>query len=683
MRRYCLRDSARSAVFLFESAADIGYNVHMGKKNRKKATSEKRTGTLDKNRAGFGFVRQEEGEDIFVARSNMNGAMNGDLVQVDLLPEYLWEKNKEGIIDKILERSSEEVVGTFQRNKKFGFVIPEDRKNPDEVFVRRSDFKNARSGDKVVVKITKYPEKNVSAEGRITEVISQKGEPGGEIKALIRAGGLKETFPSRVNAEAKARAKAPVSREALLQRRDLRGDKIFTIDGPSAKDLDDGVSLKKLKNGNFQLGVHIADVSHYVPAGSRLDEEALKRGNSVYLLSRVVPMLPKILSNGVCSLNPGEDRLTLTCSMEIDSGGNVVSHEIFESIIRSRHRLVYDDVSDILENQDQNLIAVYEDIYEDLTLMAQLSEILRKRRKEKGSLDFDFDEADIVLDENEIPVEIGIEERRVANRMIEEFMLIANQTVAEHFFWMEYPFIYRVHEKPDTDRIVELKAFLSGFGINLSGNPDNIDPKLLNGILEDLKGKSYENIVSSVMLRSMKKAFYSTQCEGHFGLAFKYYCHFTSPIRRYPDLFIHRIIKSAINGTADEKSLKRLKKQAEIAAETASVTERKAQEMERDVEKMKKAQYMEERVGQIYDGVISGVTGFGIYVQLPDTVEGMVRLDSLKDDYYVYEEGKYRVVGRQTRKIYALGDRVRVVVLRASAAERQIDFAMVRDDAKD
>ncbi|MFR7990972.1 MAG: ribonuclease R [Anaerovoracaceae bacterium] len=683
MRRYCLRDSARSAVFLFESAADIGYNVHMGKKNRKKATSEKRTGTLDKNRAGFGFVRQEEGEDIFVARSNMNGAMNGDLVQVDLLPEYLWEKNKEGIIDKILERSSEEVVGTFQRNKKFGFVIPEDRKNPDEVFVRRSDFKNARSGDKVVVKITKYPEKNVSAEGRITEVISQKGEPGGEIKALIRAGGLKETFPSRVNAEAKARAKAPVSREALLQRRDLRGDKIFTIDGPSAKDLDDGVSLKKLKNGNFQLGVHIADVSHYVPAGSRLDEEALKRGNSVYLLSRVVPMLPKILSNGVCSLNPGEDRLTLTCSMEIDSGGNVVSHEIFESIIRSRHRLVYDDVSDILENQDQNLIAVYEDIYEDLTLMAQLSEILRKRRKEKGSLDFDFDEADIVLDENEIPVEIGIEERRVANRMIEEFMLIANQTVAEHFFWMEYPFIYRVHEKPDTDRIVELKAFLSGFGINLSGNPDNIHPKLLNGILEDLKGKSYENIVSSVMLRSMKKAFYSTQCEGHFGLAFKYYCHFTSPIRRYPDLFIHRIIKSAINGTADEKSLKRLKKQAEIAAETASVTERKAQEMERDVEKMKKAQYMEERVGQIYDGVISGVTGFGIYVQLPDTVEGMVRLDSLKDDYYVYEEGKYRVVGRQTRKIYALGDRVRVVVLRASAAERQIDFAMVRDDAKD
>ena len=683
MRRYCLRDSARSAVFLFESAADIGYNVHMGIKNRKKATSEKRTGTLDKNRAGFGFVRQEEGEDIFVARSNMNGAMNGDLVQVDLLPEYLWEKNKEGIIDKILERSSEEVVGTFQRNKKFGFVIPEDRKNPDEVFVRRSDFKNARSGDKVVVKITKYPEKNVSAEGRITEVISRKGEPGGEIKALIRAGGLKETFPSRVNAEAKARAKAPVSREALLQRRDLRGDKIFTIDGPSAKDLDDGVSLKKLKNGNFQLGVHIADVSHYVPAGSRLDEEALKRGNSVYLLSRVVPMLPKILSNGVCSLNPGEDRLTLTCSMEIDSGGNVVSHEIFESIIRSRHRLVYDDVSDILENQDQNLIAVYEDIYEDLTLMAQLSEILRKRRKEKGSLDFDFDEADIVLDENEIPVEIGIEERRVANRMIEEFMLIANQTVAEHFFWMEYPFIYRVHEKPDTDRIVELKAFLSGFGINLSGNPDNIHPKLLNGILEDLKGKSYENIVSSVMLRSMKKAFYSTQCEGHFGLAFKYYCHFTSPIRRYPDLFIHRIIKSAINGTADEKSLKRLKKQAEIAAETASVTERKAQEMERDVEKMKKAQYMEERVGQIYDGVISGVTGFGIYVQLPDTVEGMVRLDSLKDDYYVYEEGKYRVVGRQTRKIYALGDRVRVVVLRASAAERQIDFAMVRDDAKD
>lgn len=460
----------------------------------------------------------------------------------------------------------------------------------------------------------------------------------------------------------------------------MRDRTIITIDGASAKDLDDGVSVEKLENGNFLLGVHIADVSHYVHADGNLDKEALKRGNSVYLLTRVVPMLPKVLSNGICSLNPLVDRLTLSCEMEIDGQGNVVRHEIFESIINSKARMVYDDVSDILENEDEELVKKYAFIYEDLLLMGQLAEILRAKRKEKGSLDFDFDEAEILLDENEVPVEIGISERRTANRLIEEFMLAANQTVAEHFFWMEYPFVYRVHEKPDTEKIAALKAFLASFGINLPGNPDNIHPKMLGEILEQVAGEPYENIVSTVILRSMKKAFYSTECEGHFGLAFKYYCHFTSPIRRYPDLMIHRIIKASITGQAGEKALQKFKTDAEIAAENSSLTERKAQEMEREVVKMKKAQYMEGRVGEIYDGVISGVTNFGIYVELPNTVEGMVRLDSLKDDFYDFEEGKYRVIGRQTRKIYALGDRVRIVVLRASREERQIDFAMVKPD---
>lgn len=646
-------------------------------KNKTKASAA--IGVLDKNKSGFGFVRQEEGGDIFIRKNNMGGAMNGDMVQVDLLPEHLWTKSKEGIIDKVLERATVEVVGTFQKNKQYGFVVPDDRKNSDDVFIRRSDFQNAQNGDKVVAKLTKYPDKEVSAEGKITEVISKLGEPGGEIKALIRSHGLFETFPSRVNAEAKAKSKVGIREEDISNRRDLRQKKIITIDGATAKDLDDGVSAEKLDNGNYLLGVHIADVSHYVEADGYLDAEALKRGNSVYLISRVVPMLPKVLSNGICSLNPKEDRLTLSCDMEIDHKGNIVDHQIYESIINSKARMTYDDVSDILENQDKQLIKKYKEIYEELVLMGQLSEILRHKRKEKGSLDFDFDEAEILLDDDEVPVDIGIEERRLANRMIEEFMLAANMTVAEHFFWMEYPFVYRVHEKPDTDRIVELKAFLAGFGINFPGNPDNVHPKALNDILMEIEGKPYENIVSTVMLRSMKKAFYSTSCEGHFGLSFKYYCHFTSPIRRYPDLMIHRIIKSSISGKADGKLLKKYKKDAELAAETASLTERKAQEMEREVEKMKKAQYMKEKVGEVFDGVISGVTNFGIYVQLPDTVEGMVRLDSLKDDFYDYEEGKYRVIGRQTRKIYALGDTVTVEVMGASPEERQIDFAILKN----
>lgn len=639
--------------------------------------TEKLIGVLDKTKSGFGFVRQEEGGDIFIGRNNMYGAMHGDTVSVDLLPEQFRTRNREGIIDKILERATTEVVGTFQKNKRFGFVISDDKRNHDDIFIKKSDFHGAQNGDKVVAKITRYPEKNVSAEGKITEIISRFGEVGGEIKALIRANGLYETFPSRVNAEAKAKSREEITAEEIGRRRDLRKKTIITIDGASAKDLDDGVSVEILPSGNFLLGVHIADVSHYVAADGYLDKEALKRGNSVYLLSRVVPMLPKRLSNGICSLNEGEDRLTLTCQMEIDGSGRVVHYEIFESVICSKARMVYDDVSDILECGDEALIEKYRDIYDDLLAMGRLAEILRKKRKEKGSLDFDFDEAEIELDEEEVPVTIGISERRTANRLIEEFMLAANQTVAEHFYWMEYPFVYRVHEKPDTDKIVELKAFLGGFGINLPGNPDNIHPKALNDILQKIEGMPYENIVSTVMLRSMKKAFYSIDCQGHFGLSFPYYCHFTSPIRRYPDLCIHRIIKDSINGRADEQKLKKYKADAQTAAEIASLTERKAQSLEREVLKMKKAQYMQQYIGETFEGVISGVTSFGIYVQLPNTVEGMVRLDSLRDDYYDYEEGKYRVIGRLSRNIYALGDRVTIEVLAASPEERQIDFLIV------
>lgn len=646
-------------------------------KFNRKTSGERLTGILEKNRSGFGFVRQEEGRDIFIRRSNMNGAMHGDLVEVDLLPEYLWERNKEGIIDKVIEHANTEVVGTFQKNKRFGFVVPADKRNNDDVFVKKEFFRNAQDGDTVVVQITQYPAKNSSAEGKITEVISRNGEPGGEIKALIRSNGLFETFPSLVNAEAKAKSKEEITEQEISRRTDLRNVNVITIDGATAKDLDDGVSIDRLENGNYLLGVHIADVSHYVEANGYLDKEALKRGNSVYLLSRVVPMLPKVLSNGICSLNQGVDRLTLSCQMEINEQGRVVNHDIFESVINSKARMVYDDVSDILEHHDEELIAKYENIYDDIVLMGELADILRGKRKEKGSLDFDFDEASILLDEDEVPVEIGIEERRTANRLIEEFMLVANKTIAEHFFWMQLPFIYRVHEKPDTEKIVELKAFLAGFGINLPVNPDNIHPKILNSILEQVEGKPYENIVSTVMLRSMKKAFYSTSCDGHFGLSFTYYCHFTSPIRRYPDLMIHRIIKKSINGEMTDKLLEEIRFHVENAALISSQTERKAQEMEREAEKMKKAQYMQSRIGETFDGVISGVTNFGIYVELPNTVEGMVRLDSLRDDYYDYEEGKYRVIGRRTNRIYALGDQVTIEVIGASPEDRQIDFIMI------
>lgn len=648
----------------------------MNKKNKRKEKRETVSGYVEKNRSGFGFVRQDEGGDIFIGKNNMNGAMHGDFVKVDMLPEYLWTKNKEGIIDKVIERATTEVVGTFQQSKRFGFVVSDNKKNTDDIFIKKRDFRNAKDGDKVVAIITKYPDGKTSAEGKITEVISAKGQVGGEIKSLIRANGLFETFPSRVNAEAKAMSKELISHEEISRRKDLRSINIITIDGASSKDLDDGVSVNKLENGNYYLGVHIADVSHYVEMDKPLDDEALKRGNSVYLLSRVVPMLPKVLSNGICSLNQGEDRLTLSCFMEIDKNGDVLSHEICESIINSKARMVYDDVSDIIENHDQKLIDKYEYIYDELLQMAKLAEILRDKRKRHGSLDFDFDEAEIILNEQEIPVEIGIAERRTANRLIEEFMLVANKTVAEHYFWMEYPFVYRVHEKPETDRITQLKAFLAGFGINLSGNPDNIHPKVLNEILEKVEGEPYENIVNTVILRSMKKAFYSTSCDGHFGLSFKYYCHFTSPIRRYPDLMIHRIIKSNLQGTDNEKLLKKFRKKCEKVAEQSSLTERTAQEMEREVEKMKKAQYMKDKVGNEYDGIISGVTNFGIYVELPNTIEGMVRLDSLKDDFYDYEEGKYRCIGRRTNKIYSLGDQVSIKVIGANPEERQIDFIM-------
>ena len=618
------------------------------------------TGTIEKHQKGFGFIRQEEGADFFVAPDKMAGAMNGDTVEAEVLPPYMTRRSNEARVIKVLERKTAEVVGTFERHKHYGFVVPDDRKIGEDVFIRKDFFRNAQTGDKVLAKITAYPDAARSLEGKITEVIAREGQPGADVLSLIRAYGLFETFPSRVNAEAKARSKEQITEEMITEsgRLDLRGKRIFTIDGPSAKDLDDAVSIEILPNGNYLLGVHIADVSHYVTEDGYLDREALKRGTSVYLINRVVPMLPKPLSNGSCSLNPGEDKLTLSCIMEIDGEGKVVDHSIRESVIRSAARLVYDDVSDILEKDDPELTKKYIDIADDLKLMGKLAHRLRHRRKQKGSLDFDISEAVITLDENENPVSVELEERRTANRLIEEFMLAANETVAEHFFWLNYPFVYRIHEKPDPEKIMDLKTYLMNFGIRLKGSADNIYPKTLADIIADIEDKPYESVVNRVMLRTMKKACYSTECQGHFGLAFRYYCHFTSPIRRYPDLIIHRIIKESITGRMTEEKLAKYKGDTERAADISSKTERKAQELEREVDKMKKAQFMEGHIGEEFDGIVSGVTDFGVYVELANTIEGMAFASELA-------------------RPYQLGEKVRIRVMDARPQERQIDFKII------
>ena len=644
-------------------------------KKRKEVIIE---GVLSKHRKGFGFVipKDDQGGDVFISPNSINGAMNGDTVSVRLLPPGETNRSREGVIHQVLKRAAVEIVGTFEKSKRFGFVVPDDRRFNDDIFVQKKDFNGAQTGDKVVAKITRYPDKNNSAEGKIEEIISRKGEAGGDIKALIRQYNLTQEFPEKVEAEAK-KIPLKITEDEIKRRVDLREKTIITMDGADAKDLDDAVSVDKLSNGNYRLGVHIADVSNYVTDSSQLDKEALKRGNSVYLIDQVIPMLPKILSNGICSLNPDVDRLTLSISMEIDGKGKVVNHEIYESIIHSKARMVYGDVSDMLENGDQELIAKYQDIYHDIQLMDELAKILRKSRDARGSLDFDFDEAYIKLNDKGIPISVETAERRVANRIIEEFMLIANETVAEHFYWMEVPFVYRVHETPSFEKIEEFKRFIRSFGLVLKGNTENIHPKALNKIIKSIEGKPEEHVVNTVMLRSMKKAFYGTECEGHFGLGVKYYCHFTSPIRRYPDLIIHRIIKESLQGKLDVKRSRVLKRRTDRAAEISSATERQAQELEREVEKLKKAEYMTYHVGETYDGIINGVASFGFFVEIENTIEGMVRVDYLNDDYYDYEASKYRLIGRRTNKIYALGDKVTIKVHSVDLQEREINFTVV------
>ncbi|MDR2771629.1 MAG: ribonuclease R [Clostridiales Family XIII bacterium] len=556
-----------------------------------------------------------------------------------------------------------------------GIVTPYDRNAPREIRIAKNDLGGASSGDKVLVRLTKRRDAPADAEGRIVEIIASADEPGGDILAAIRRFGLSKDFSQNVEAEARRVGKL-VSEAECAGRRDLRGERIFTIDDADAKDFDDAVSVRRRAGGGYVLGVHIADVSHYVKEDGRLDREALNRGTSIYLLDRVVPMLPVSLSNGICSLNEGEDRLTLSVDIAIDPNGEVLGHTIYESVIRSKARLVYTDISDLLENGNPAQAERYSDLLDDLRLMSRLEQLLQKRRAARGSIDFDLDEAKISLDANGIPVLVAVAERRTANRMIEEFMLIANECVAEEYCRGEFPFVYRVHERPDAERMTEFKTFIGGFGLTLKSDPANMRPAALNELLAAIKGKPYENVVNTVTLRSMQKASYSAECKGHFGLALRYYCHFTSPIRRYPDLLVHRIIKENLRGgiAAERRGL--LREKAEAAALRSSETERRGIELERDVEKRKKAEYMSYHIGECYDAVISGVSSFGFFAGLANTVEGLVHMNTLTDDYYIYDPAHYRLVGERNGKTFALGDTVRIRVDRVDVGRREIDFVL-------
>ena len=630
------------------------------------------------HRKGFGFVESDEEyiQDLFIPAADVNGAMHNDRVVAEITKPATDERRAEGAIIKVLEREITKVVGEFQSNKTFGFVIADEKKFNQDIYIPKKYFSGAKDGDKVVVQITIWPQAGRKPEGKIIEVLGPKGEKEVEILSIIRAHGLPEEFPKKVLEEAQKVA-VPIPQEEIDRRLDIRDLNIFTIDGEDAKDLDDAISIERLSNGNFKLGVHIADVTHYVHEKSKLDKEALKRATSVYLVDTVIPMLPKTLSNGVCSLNPHEDKLTLSVFMEIDRKGNVKQYDIKETIINSKARMTYTEVSDILENDDEELKAKYSHVAEDFKTAEVLAKILMERRSRRGAIDFDFPEAKIILTPEGKVSDIKEYERRISNRIIEEFMLITNETVAEHYFWLNIPFVYRIHETPSPEKMQELGKFVSIFGYTIKGDLEEVHPKALQSIISAIKGKKEEEAISTIMLRSLKQARYSPECSGHFGLAAQYYSHFTSPIRRYPDLQIHRIMKEHLNNKINKKRQEQLVNIVDYASTQSSERERAADLAERDVKDYYKAVYMEDKVGEEFDGVVSSVTSFGMFIELPNTVEGLSRLANMGDDYYIYDEMTYTIIGERTRKTYRIGDPVRIKVANVNVDLREIDFKIL------
>ena len=636
-------------------------------------------GIYRKNQKGFGFVKIEDQEDeIYIAKENSKNALNGDRVLIEIIEEKNKVKKAEGKVVKILKHEKDTIVGRFENNKNFGFVVPDDKNFGTDIFISKKNFGKARNNHKVLVKITKYPEKGKKAEGKIIEVLGNVNEAGVDMLSLIKEHNLPSTFPEPVVEEAK-KCGNQIDERDIVRRRDLRGDTIFTIDGEDAKDLDDAVKVSKLENGNYQLDVHIADVSYYVKPNSLLDQEALLRGTSIYMLGRVIPMLPRELSNGICSLNAGEDRFTLSCSMEINEKGEVISSDVYKAVINVTERMTYTNVQKILDNSDEGVINRYKPYIQEFKLMEELAKILKNKRLEQGYLNLDIPESKIELDIDGRVTNIKKYETTFANEIIEQFMLTANETIAEKFFWLDAPFIYRVHEKPDYEKVQELNKFLFNFGLKIKANKDNIYPKEFAKILEEVQGKEEEKVVSNLVLRTLKVARYEAVNEGHFGIASKYYCHFTSPIRRYPDLFIHRIISKYLeeNYDVEESFVEEYKKQAEKNAKQSSERENIATKVERESEDIKKAEYMESRIGEEYEGIISSVTSFGIFVELENTVEGLIRFDDLGDEYFIYDEERKMLIGEHTKTTYKIGDKIHIRVKDASKLMRTVDFEKI------
>lgn len=630
-----------------------------------------------KNEFGFAEFEDKEKKDAFIHGEDRGSAFDGDLVLVKITKEENGFKKPEGVIVKVLKRSVSEIVGLFEESKNFAFVIADNTKFDMDIFIAKKHFNGAKNNDKVVCRITKWPDESRRPEGKIIQIIGQKGDRYVEIDSIVKAHGLEEKFPEKVQKQVDAIADY-VSEEEIRGRVDLRENLTYTIDGDDSKDFDDAIEVSKIGQ-DYILGVHIADVTHYVRENTKLDKEALRRATSVYMVDKVVPMLPQKLSNGICSLNPNVDRLTLSCIMTIDGkSGKVKDHKIQKTVINSKARMTYKEINEILEKDNEEMKKKYDDFLVSIFDGRDLANILRKRRFKRGAIDFDFVESAIKLDEDGIPVAIEPYERGISNKMIEEFMLLANETVAEHFFWMKMPFVYRVHEEPDQEKMLTLRNFVSELGYRMPMSKDGVRPGDLQKLLESIESKESQRSIGTIMLRTLRQARYTPECLGHFGLAAKYYCHFTSPIRRYPDLQIHRIIKDNIDGLLDEKRIKHYNSILEDVSTQSSKQEREAVLAEREVDSYYKAIYMCKFIGKSYDAYISGITSFGIFAELENGVEGLIRLQSL-DDYFEYSQNSMALVGQDTGKVYKLGQKIRVTVENVNVDAREIDFKIEAD----
>ena len=647
--------------------------VHVSSKGKySKGEAKRLVGTFTAHARGFGFVTIEgEAEDIFISEDDINGAFHNDQVEV-VIKAAPAGKRKEGKITKVLSHGTTTLVGYFEKSKNFGFVRPDNQRFVKDIFIPLERSKGAVTGHKVVVELTKYGGDNKKPEGKVVEIIGHVNDPGTDIMSIVKGYDLPTSFPEKVLNQAERVAK-DVSTADMAGRMDLRDWQMVTIDGEDAKDLDDAISISR-DGSNYILGVHIADVTNYVQENSALDREAVKRGTSVYLVDRVIPMLPHTLSNGICSLNAGVDRLALSCIMTINEKGAVVDHAIAETVVRIDERMSYTSVKKILEEKDGDETSRYKDLVPMFELMAELSGILREKRRQRGSIDFDFPETKMVLDENGRPIDIKPYDRNVATKIIEDFMLLANETVAEDYFWQEIPFVYRIHESPDEDKVKKLATFINNFGHSMHIANKEVKPKEIQKLLAKVEGTAEEALISRLALRSMKQAKYTPENTGHFGLAASYYCHFTSPIRRYPDLQIHRIIKENLRGRMNDDRRAHYDTILTEVAKKSSARERLAEEAERETVKLKKVEYMSERIGETFEGVISSITKWGVYVELPNTIEGLIHVTNMYDDHYNYIEESYEMVGEHTGRTYKLGQTVEVRVIGANRLERTIDF---------